>query len=291
MTIQEAYKQISYQLYSIYDDREASGIADMLTEHVTGFGKMDRLLNKDMILSETQEDRLMQMTYELMQHKPVQYVLQEAWFMGIKFYVDAQVLIPRPETEELVEWIVERQKTNSKTEVNNQVKILDIATGSGCIAIALQKKLTGAITEASDISAAALEVAKKNAAGVNMVIDFKKADILNESSWKNFGEYDIIVSNPPYIKKTEAAEMRLNVLQYEPAIALFVPDDDALIFYKAIGRFAKQHLIPGGNLFMEINEAHAEELIWLFCEMDFENVTVKKDMQGKDRMICASKRE
>lgn len=284
--MQEAYKQIIYQLYSIYDDREAAHIADMLIEHITEFRRMDRLLNKNMILSQSQENSILQMMNELIQHKPVQYVLNEAWFIDMKFYVNEHVLIPRPETEELVEWILERQKVKNK-----KVKILDIATGSGCIAIALQRKLAGAITEAMDISGAALRVAKKNAVHIKADVDFKEADILNESSWKTFGQYDIIVSNPPYIKKSEAAEMRLNVLQYEPAIALFVPDDDALVFYKAIGHFAKQHLVCGGNLFMEINEAHAEELIQLFTEMNFENIIVKKDMQGKDRMICAEKLE
>lgn len=282
MTIQEAYKQIIFQLYSIYDDREAANITDMLIEYVTEFRKMDRLLNKNMILSQAQERSLLESTHELLRHKPVQYVLHEAWFMGMKFYVDEHVLIPRPETEELVEWILKEQKVKNK-----KVKILDIATGSGCIAIALQKKLPGAITEAMDISAPALQVAKKNAVNLNADVDFKEVDILDESSWETFGQYNIIVSNPPYIKKSESAAMRLNVLQYEPVIALFVPDDDALVFYKAIGQFAKQHLTPGGSLFMEINEAHAEELIQLFTEMNFENVTVEKDMQGKDRMICA----
>jgi release factor glutamine methyltransferase len=218
-------------------------------------------------------------------------VLNETWFAGMKLYVDEAVLIPRPETEELVEWIVSevRNEKNSKVKSQNlKFKILDVGTGSGCISLALKRYLPEAEVTAVDVSEDALIVAKKNAIAYDLKINFLQLDFLNKEQWKAFEKYDIIVSNPPYIKKSEEFTMRDNVLNYEPQIALFVPDDDALIFYKALAEFAQLHLKKTGSLFVEINEALGIQVVELFKENNFNKVVLKKDLQGKDRMVKAT---
>lgn len=311
MTIQEAYKQLLYQLYEVYDDREAANIADMVIEHVTAQRRIDRIVNKQMPVSTAQQQEIDIYTQQLLQHKPIQYVLHEAWFAGMKFYVDENVLIPRPETEELVEWIADlglpvtgyqfpvsaeneannniaTNKTQSPVTGNRQpVTILDIGTGSGCIPIALKKRFAEWTVNAVDISAGALEVAKKNAAANNVDVTFTLINILDESAWQQQGMYDVIVSNPPYIKQSESASMHANVLAFEPHTALFVPDDDALLFYKKIADFALQHLNTHGLLFFEINEALGKEVFELLVSKGFKDIELRKDLQGKDRMVKA----
>lgn len=283
MTVQEAYKQLMFQLFELYDDREAGNIADRVTEHITGLKRIDRIINKQFLLTTEQEELLKNYTAQLLDHKPVQYVLHEAWFAGIKFYVDENVLIPRPETEELVLWILKEVYSLSLANYS----LLDIGTGSGCIPIALKKKLSSAEIYAVDVSAAALEVAKKNAASQQTKIIFHRLDILDEPAWKRLPTFDIIISNPPYIKQNEEDEMRKNVLQYEPHIALFVPENDALIFYKTIAAFGLKHLNKNGKLFFEINEALGNEVCVLLEQYGYKNIELKKDMQGKDRMVKA----
>ncbi len=283
MTVQEAYKQLMYQLFELYDDREAANIADMVIEYITGFKRIDRLINKQFPLSIEQKDLLNNCTAQLLEHNPVQYVLHEAWFAGMQFYVDKNVLIPRPETEELVEWIT-KEVYSLEFEVYS---FLDIGTGSGCIPIVLKKKISSLEVHALDISAGALNVAKKNAALQKTEIVFHQLDILNKEEWKRLPKFDIIVSNPPYIKQSEANEMPENVLLHEPHIALFVPDEDGLLFYKAIAVFGLQHLNKNGKLFFEINEASGKEICLLLEEYGYTNIELKKDMQGKDRMAKA----
>lgn len=282
MTIQEAYKQLLYKLFEIYDDREAANICDWVIEHITGLKKIDRITRKNFLLNDEQKKLLENYTNELLPGKPVQYILHEAWFAGMKLYLDGSVLIPRPETEELVNWII--------ADCNLQIvnSILDIGTGSGCIPVALKKKLPSCEITAMDISEKALEVAKQNAAECKTEIHFHQCDILNKEEWKQFSGFDIIVSNPPYIKQSEANEMRENVLQYEPHIALFVPDSDALLFYKTITEFGLQHLNKNGKLFFEINETQGENISNLLAQCGYINIEIKKDMQGKDRMIKAT---
>lgn len=284
MTIQEAYTRLMYQLFDLYDDRESANIADMVIEHITGFRKIDRVLNKQVLLNKEQEITLADFTAQLLQHKPVQYVLHEAWFAGMKFFVNETVLIPRPETEELVEWIV---LENQKSKVKSQ-KVLDIGTGSGCIPVALKKKLPLLEVHALDVSTSALEVAKQNAATIGTEIIFHQIDILNNDQWNKLPGFDIIVSNPPYIKQSEATEIQNNVLQHEPHLALFVPDDDALLFYKTIAWFGLQHLNQNGFLFFEINESLGKEVKELLLQNGYSNIELRKDMQGKDRMIKAT---
>jgi release factor glutamine methyltransferase len=225
--------------------------------------------------------QLDQYTNELLAHKPVQYVLSEAWFAGMKLYVDQNVLIPRPETEELVDLVV---KDIIKDSDNN--RFLDIGTGSGCIPIAIKKKLPQSAVYAVDINAATLDVARKNAVLNNVEINFILADILNESKWDQFPSFDFIVSNPPYIPLGEINLMQDNVTRYEPHVALFVPDDDPLIFYKAIAQFAKKKLLPGGKIAVELHENFAEKVKEEFsC---FRDVQIKNDMQGKKRFLVAT---
>ena len=281
MGIQDAYTQLMYQLFELYDDRESANIADWTIEHITGFKRIDRITNKQFPLNVNQQHLLVILTDQLLQHKPVQYVLNEAWFAGMKFYVDENVLIPRPETEELIECIIEESR-NSK--VKGQM-VLDIGTGSGCIPIALKNKLPECDAHALDISEGALNVAKKNAASLNAPIKFYETNILDRTKWGLLPMFDVIVSNPPYIKQSEEKEMHNNVLKHEPHLALFVPDEDALLFYKAIAEFGLQHLNRGGQLFFEINEMMGNDVKELLELKGYSDVEVKKDMQRKDRMV------
>ncbi len=293
MTVQEAYTRLMYQLFELYDDREAENIADMIIEHITGFRKIDRIINKQFPLSEAQIQLLNGYTIELLQHKPVQYVLHEAWFAGMKLYVDENVLIPRPETEELVRWIIADcrlpiadSKTNSQSPIPNST-LLDIGTGSGCISVALKKKLSGVEIHALDISGEALNVANRNAATQQTKMIFYHLNILDRDQWQSLPIFNVIVSNPPYVKQSESSTMQKNILKYEPHIALFVPNDDALLFFKAIAEFGLQHLNANGKLFFEINETLGKEVTALLEQYGYNNIELKKDFQGKDRMVKA----
>ncbi len=278
MTIQEASQELSSSLKKVYDDREAANIADMVMEHLTGFGRVDRLLNKSKLLAQAQKVKLQCFAGELLDHKPVQYVLSRAWFAGMEFFVNEHVLIPRPETEELVELVAGWQ-----FQVAN---VLDIGTGSGCIPISIKKKLPDAVIVSVDISENALEVAKYNAASLNASIVFRLLDFLNENNWQELGKYDAIVSNPPYIKQSESGAMAAHVLAYEPHLALFVPDNDALLFYRKTALFGKEHLNGGGKIFAEINEALGHETLALFQSYGY-SAELKKDLQEKNRFIIA----
>jgi len=311
MVLQEAYRQLLFKLYELYDNREAANIADLVIEHITGQRRIDRVMNKQMPVSATAQKQLDDYATQLLLHTPVQYVLLEAWFAGIKFYVDENVLIPRPETEELVEWVAscglqvsgfqfpvnvknpekftaikdENKRRPPATGNQQPVTVLDIGTGSGCIPVALKKKFQGWDVNALDISAGALQVAQRNAAQLQTPITFYQADILKEEDWLQLPMFDIIVSNPPYIKQSEAANMLRNVTRFEPHSALFVPDDDALVFYKKIVEFALLHLQPNGLLFFEINESLGAEVCSVLAGKGFVDIELKKDMQGKDRMV------
>jgi release factor glutamine methyltransferase len=284
MTIQQSYKQLLFQLYEMYGDREAANIANIVIENITGFKKVDRLINKQFLLNEEQLQLLNDYTNELLKHKPVQYVLNEVWFAGMKLYVDENVLIPRPETEELVEWIV-KTVASRKSQV---ASILDIGTGSGCIPVALKKKLLSVEVHALDISEEALNVAKRNAAIQQTEINFHLLNILDRNLWKQLPKFDIIVSNPPYVTQGEASSMQKNVLQYEPHLALFVDDEDAMKFYKAIAEFGLKHLNENGQLFFEINEMMGKQICDLLNQYRYLNIELKKDLQNKDRMIKAT---
>lgn len=315
MTLSEAQLTIRSALLSYYDTREAAQICDWVLEHVSSKKRIDRLIEKEALLTADQESRLAQILAELQSHRPIQYVLGEAWFAGMQFFVNEAVLIPRPETEELVEWIVndtlnaERLTRNAaqgtesreyrisnpasggkhrtKNKEQRIKNLLDIGTGSGCIPISLAKKLSGWSVTSIDVSEAALEVARKNAADLDAGVLFLQTDFLDELEWPHLPVVDLIVSNPPYIKVAEQENMARHVLDFEPSLALFVPDDDALLFYRKIALFGKSHLHEGGAVFVEINEALGKETVALFEQQGY-SVTLRKDLQGKDRMIKAT---
>ncbi len=280
MTFQQARLHALTALQKNYHEREAANIADWVLEHITGKKKIDHLITAQTLLPADQLIKLTNLLNELATNRPVQYVLGEAWFAGMKFFVNESVLIPRPETEELVEWIVGESQ---KLKVKNQ-KILDVGTGSGCIPISLKRKLPYTEVTAIDVSETALSVAKQNALNLHAAIAFSKLNFLEEKNWKLLPVYDIIVSNPPYIKQSEERSMAANVLSFEPALALFVPDNDALLFYRKIALFGKDHLSKSGSIFLEINEALGKEVVTLYEEAGY-TCELRKDLQGKDRMV------
>lgn len=279
MNLQEATKHITNSLQTIYSQRESQNIAAILMEDITGLSSTQRLIASNTDLTSTQIQKIKENIKEVIQHKPIQQIIGYTWFAGNKFYVDENVLIPRPETDELVEHIVKQHQ-------NQAISILDIGTGSGCIAVSLKHKLPNATVTAVDVSNKALAIATKNANYIGVDINFLQLDFLNESNWNQLPRFDVIVSNPPYIKKLEQAQMQNNVLLHEPHLALFVPNDNALIFYERIALFAKTHLNPNGSIWLEINEALGKETVDVFIDKGF-NAEIILDMQGKERMIKA----
>lgn len=284
MTINSAYQHLKNNLVNIYDEKESGNIAELTIEKITGLKRTERILNKQQVLTDEQLNTLQNYLQELMNHKPVQYVLHEAWFAGMGFFVDSPVLIPRPETEELVHWII----SDSQFMIHDsRLNILDIGTGSGCIAIAIKNKIKNAEVFALDVSEDALKIAALNAEQNNAKINFLKADILKSYANISTSLFDIIVSNPPYITKKESAELHTNVVVYEPHIALFVPDENPLLFYDAIADFSLSHLKDNGSLYFEIHENFAHEVVNLLAKKGFHSMEIKKDLQQKNRMVKA----
>ena len=284
MNIQEANYYLLNRLLCIYPKEEAANITDWVMEHLTGSKKAERMIYKNSAITAEEESQLLQYTERLLQHEPVQYVLNEAWFYDQKFYVDNNVLIPRPETEELVDWVL-KEVRSQKSEVR---KILDIGTGSGCIAITLKKHLPSSYeVVACDINQQVLSIARKNAEAANVSVDFIVLDFLNEKQRAQLPPIDFIISNPPYVPKRDKDSMNPNVVNYEPHNALFVPDNDPLIFYNAIADFGKEKLIEGGTIYVELYENLGYPVAELFRSKGYPNTELKKDMQGKNRMLKA----
>jgi release factor glutamine methyltransferase len=295
MDWQQAQKELIIQLTPLYGDREAAVIADWTMESLSGWKKIDRLLHRSDLLPPENLNTYQKYTAELLAHRPVQYVLHESWFAGMKLYVDEHVLIPRPETEELVEWVLSSSPaTNGRPgktptpQVPIAPTILDIGTGSGCIALALAKALPSSKVHACDISPNALAVARRNATTQDLPLTLHQLDFLDPQSWNTLPTIDCLVSNPPYIPIREKAEMATHVIDYEPNQALFVPDNDALVFYRALGQFAQQRLSKGGQLFVEIHEDMGTLVQQLFQEAGLTEVSLRQDLQGKDRMVKAT---
>jgi len=282
MTLNEARTVLTKELNKVYDSDELKNIIELVTEHITNMSRAEQVKNKVPYLTCTQLENLDEITEKLKKNEPVQYVLGEAWFTGMKFKVNKNVLIPRPETEEMVDWILREAASHELRAAS----ILDVGTGSGCIPITIKKKLQEANVSAIDVCSEALFTATENAIELNVDVNFLLLDFLNEERWNELGQYDIIVSNPPYVKQSEINTMHERVKEFEPHLALFVPDEDALLFYKKLSDFALKHLKPGGNLFVEINEALGEQVVNLF--RGFAKIELRKDMQGKDRMIKAT---
>src|SRR5688572_22636561 len=289
MTLNEARTVLTKELNKIYGSDELKNIVDLVMEHVTNLPRMDQVKTRLSYLTCGQLETIDSITESLKKNEPVQYVLGEAWFAGMKFKVNKNVLVPRPETEELVDWIVkESQKSNPDSYRDNSQYILDVGTGSGCIPITLKKNLAQANISAIDVCSEALFTAAENAIEHNTEVNFILLDFLDENKWKELEQFDIIVSNPPYIRQSEKENMHARVKGFEPEKALFVPDNDAMLFYRKLSDFSIQHLKPGGRLFVEINEALGNEVVNLFHSAGFTNIELRKDMQGKDRMVKVS---
>jgi release factor glutamine methyltransferase len=267
------------ELSVIYPEKECYHMVNMLFSSVAGIERNDISLYPDRLVEEETRDELLDKLHELMDHKPIQYVTGRAFFYDFELEVNSSVLIPRPETEELVKWAADDFKDHPA------IKVLDIGTGSGCIILALGRLLIQPELTGIDSSGDSLQTASRNALKNGVLVDFRKIDILNEGEWQGLGNYDIIISNPPYIRESEKKQMRPNVLEYEPAAALFVPDNDPLLFYRAIAGFSKGKLSVNGKLYLEINENFGEETVSLLKGEGFTDVSLKKDMQGKNRMV------
>lgn len=284
MTLNEARTVLTRELTAIYDNDELKNVIDLVLEHITKMPRMEQVKIKLAYLTCTQLESIDVITERLKRNEPVQYVLGEAWFAGRKFKVNKNVLIPRPETEELVNWVL---KESQKPKVKSQ-NILDVGTGSGCIPITIKKKLPLARITAIDVCSEALFTATENAIEHDVEVDFILLDFLDEEKWAALGQFDSIVSNPPYVKQSEKDTMHVRVKEFEPDLALFVPDNDPLLFYRKLSDFSLKHLKPGGSLFVEINEALGDTVVDLFMSAGFKNIELKKDMQGKDRMVMAT---
>lgn len=281
MLVELAYQQLLQQLETLYEKREATTIANWVIEHITGLKRMDRIIQKKLLLNSEQETKLAAITNRLLNSEPIQYVVGEAWFAGNRYQVNPDVLIPRPETEELVEWIL------ADDAIQDYRLFLDIGTGSGCIPITIKLKKPQAFVVGFDISQEALTIANKNAKDLNAAANFMQVDILDETRWQNFPLFNCIISNPPYIKASEHSNMSKHVKDFEPTIALFVPDEDPLIFYRKIAAFGFTHLEKNGTIYFEINQTLGNEVIGLLQQFGY-TAELKKDLNGNDRMVKAS---
>ena len=280
MSLQDTKHAMKHQLSHLYDALEMNSMVNILIEEVTGWDALHQNLHKNDALDTLQTDQLNHYVDQLLTGKPLQYIIGKAWFMGKVYYVNEAVLIPRPETEELVEWVTEYALIINKT-----LHILDIGTGSGCIPISLKLAIPNAVITAIDISKEALAIAQKNAASQNVTIEWMEKDILHTKQLKE--QYDIIISNPPYIPLREKVNMQSQVTDHEPAIALFVPDQYPLIFYSKIAHIGKSALKPNGQLFFEIHYDQGEAIMTLLNEMGY-HAELRQDIYGKDRMVRAS---
>lgn len=285
MVLKELQNIFHIELDAIYGKHEVGSFFYLCTEHYLNVPRIQLTLEPGLAITKPETDTFFKVLEDLKQQKPIQYILGETEFYGLPFKVNENVLIPRPETEELVDLII---RSVTASAVEKSIKILDIGTGSGCIAISLAKNLPKAEVYALDVSNEALTMAKENAKGNNVDITFIEASILEESNWDLFFEntkFDVIVSNPPYVRELEKQEIQPNVLDNEPHLALFVEDNNPLIFYKAITDFAVKKLKPNGKLYFEINEYLGEETKQLLVDANFEAVELLKDLNGNDRML------
>jgi release factor glutamine methyltransferase len=280
MTYREAEQRLASDLQIIYSNRESGQLASWVMEHITGLQRVDRLLQKNQPLTIDQGEHWVLIRERMLQHEPIQYVLNEAPFMGLLLEVNRHTLIPRPETEELVSWVLDDHPEKN-------LRVLDAGTGSGCIALALKKQQPSWEITAGDLSLEALQVAAKNAARYQFHIHFAEMNILNPQDLGWCGKYQVIVSNPPYIPHKDKASMEAHVTAFEPTTALFVPDENPLQFYKALVAAAPLHLEKGGWLYAEINEGMGDATLQLFQNAEWQ-AELRKDLQGNYRMIRAN---
>jgi release factor glutamine methyltransferase len=299
LKLQDLKNEFATSLSGLYPSEEIKSFFTILSEKFLALSRIDIALNSDKVISEAIAEKFTKAMVRLNACEPVQYITGETEFYSLPFKVNKHTLIPRPETEELVDWIVEESKTprpasktqhrRPRTQDPGPRTLLDIGTGSGCIAISLAKSLPQYQVSGLDFSSEALKIANENAVLNEVSIDFFEFDILTTDNLPEC--YNIIVSNPPYIRELEKKEMQPNVLWYEPQSALFVPNDDPFLFYRKIAVLAKNHLVEGGFLYFEINEYLGNELFHLLESYDFHEIILKKDIFGKNRMMRCTKYE
>lgn len=285
----ELFDLFSEQLETYYPQEEIKSILYLLFEEYCQMKRTDIMLNPTKTLSESQSRKVSQAIDDLKKYKPIQYIIGKTNFYGLDFIVTPAVLIPRAETEELVQWIIEENESYNLGEEHRVLDVLDIGSSSGCISISVSKNISKTSVLGIDINEEALKIAVKNNELNNTNVDFKCYDILDESNWAQLHKFDIIVSNPPYIRESERQQMSKNVIDYEPESALFVSDEDPLIFYRTILKFSQNHLKPRGKVYFEINEAFGEEMRQLLIDYGFSDIVLKRDMNGRDRMVVGSR--
>lgn len=278
--VSEIQRLMIKELEKLYPLEEAFAITNSLFMHYLGLSRAWVIMEKDRILSESELLPFQRALKRLLNHEPLQYITGKAYFYGLEFNVDHNVLIPRPETEELIKWVL-----SEVSGAEGNLKILDVGTGSGCIAITIKKELEQAEVYAVDISSEVLDVASDNASINNVSVHLNRLDILDKVSRNTLPVFDVIISNPPYVTPSDKDKMRLNVTDHEPDLALFVKEEDPLIFYREIIHFAKDHLSPGGRLFFECNESNAGEVALMMKADGYSKIELRKDMQGKERMV------
>lgn len=275
--MQTTIQYITAELADYYPPSEIRGFVRLIMESVCGLSYTEMILQKERVPDPEKLERLKEIVSRLKKYEPIQYILGETEFYDLKIKVNPAVLIPRPETEELVNWVHETQKMANP-------RVLDIGTGSGCIALAVKASCTGALVSGVDISEKALETARENAEINRLEVNFFPADILQWTS-RNWETFDVVVSNPPYVRESEKQLMQKNVLDFEPVNALFVPDEDPLIFYRAIAEFSMEKLTADGFLFLEINEYLGAAMVELLEDTGFRNIELRMDLMGRNRMI------
>ncbi len=275
----DLFNKFKAELSGLYEEKEISNLLYILFEEYAGLKRAELAISNDLIITDRIKKKLETAVNHLKNYKPVQYIIGKAWFYGLELFVNEDVLIPRPETEELVDWVIKKNRKKKN------LTVIDIGTGSGCIAIAIKKHLPSSFVTAIDISGKALDAASRNAKQHDAEVTFLSTDILNEAMVKKISKFDIIISNPPYVLESEKKVMKPNVLDYEPESALFVDDGRALMFYEAIVSFVGNHLKRGGELYLEINEKKGAEVALLLKKKGFGEVVLRKDMHGKDRFV------
>jgi len=278
MTIKEISSHFKTELTGKYPESEIESFTFIVLHALMSYKPYEVYLHVNEEITPDVQGQIYLIIEQLKQNRPIQYIIGETEFYGLRFYTDESVLIPRQETEELVKWILDDNK-------NFSGKIIDIGTGSGCIAVSLAKHLSDSMVYGIDISLDALKVARNNALLNNVIAEFMQYDII-EKPLGDIGKFDIIVSNPPYVTLNQKSAMEANVLLYEPHLALFVPDDDPLIFYKSIAIFTKKFLSDNGSLYLEVNEVYGPECEELYSKEGYKT-QLRKDLNGKYRMIKA----
>ena len=282
MFLKEFHRFFLEELKLVYEPQEASAITYMVFEALAGISKQTIITQPNQEFESVMKEQLETALQRLKKLEPVQYVIGYAWFCDLRFKVSPAVLVPRPETEELVNEVLQY------VEKHPSATLLDMGTGSGCIAISIKTKMPGLKVTAVDVSEEALDIAKENAASLSANIQFIQCDFLQEENWNELGTYDVIVSNPPYIPETEEQKMHKNVTAFEPHLALFVPDNKRFIFYEKIVAFSLQHLSAGGCIFMETHEDFAREVQAIFTALGYD-ASIKKDFFEKERMVIATR--